>query len=57
MNLISYETDMCIKMKQKFKPYNSSYMNDVNVDMDNSFSPYNECYSKAIKSYLKTSIG
>jgi hypothetical protein len=56
MDLISYETDMCIKMKQKFKPYNSSYMNDINIDMDNSFSPYNECYSKAIKSYLKTSI-
>jgi len=57
LNLINYETDMCVKMQQKFKPYNSSYMNDVSVDIDNSFSPYNECYAKAIKSYLKTSIG
>lgn len=57
MDLISYETDMCIKMKQKFKPYNSSYMSEISIDMDNSFSPYNECYSKAIKSYLKTSTG
>lgn len=57
MDLISYETEMCVKMKQKFKPYNSSYMNEIGIDMDNSFSPYNECYSKAIKSYLKTSTG
>jgi len=57
IKLIKYETDMCVKMQQKFKPYNSSYMNDVSTDMENSFSPYNECYAKAIKSYLKTSIG
>jgi len=57
MDLIKYETDMCVKMKQTFKPYNSSYLNDVSIDMDNSFSPYSDCYAKSIKSYLKTSIG
>lgn len=57
MDLITYETDMCVKMRQKFKEYNSGYMDDINVDMDNSISPYSECYSKSIKSYLKSSIG
>jgi hypothetical protein len=56
MKKIEEETNLCVNMRQKFKPYNSSYTSDVQIDADNSFSPYNECYIKAIKSYLKTSI-
>jgi hypothetical protein len=56
MKRIEEDTELCINMRQKFKPYNSSYLSDVEIDMDNSFSPYNECYTQAIKSYLKTSI-
>ena len=56
MKKIEEETNICVNMRQKFKPYNSSYTSDVQIDADNSFSPYNECYIKAIKSYLKTSI-
>jgi|LakMenE01Jun11ns_1017448.scaffolds.fasta_scaffold9956665_11 hypothetical protein len=56
MKKIEEETQMCINIAQKFKPYNASYTQDVQIDTENSFSPYNECYIKAIKSYLKTSI-
>ena len=56
MKKIEEETQLCINIGQKFKPYNSSYTTDLKTDADNSFSPYNECYIKAIKSYLKTSI-
>jgi hypothetical protein len=56
MKRIEEDTNLCIKMRQKFKPYNSTYLKDIETDMDNSFSPYNECYTQAIKSYLKTSI-
>jgi hypothetical protein len=56
MKKIEEETQLCVNIGQKFKPYNSSYMQDLQTDADNSFSPYNECYIKAIKSYLKTSI-
>ena len=56
MKKIEEETNICVNVGQKFKPYNSTYTDDVQIDADNSFSPYNECYIKAIKSYLKTSI-
>lgn len=56
MKKIEEETQICVNVGQKFKPYNSSYSEDVKIDAENSFSPYNECYIKAIKSYLKTSI-
>ena len=56
MKKIEEETNICVNVRQKFKPYNSSYTEDVQIDADNSFSPYNECYINAIKSYLKTSI-
>jgi hypothetical protein len=56
MKKIEQETNMCINVRKKFKPYNSSYMDDIQIDVDNSLSPYNECYINAIKSYLKTSI-
>jgi len=54
--LIDYETNLCINMKQKFKLYNSDYGDELSADIDNSYSPYSECYAKAIKSYLKTNI-
>ena len=56
MKKIEEETNICVNVRQKFKPYNSSYTDDIQTDADNSFSPYNECYINAIKSYLKTSI-
>lgn len=56
MKKIEEETNICVNVRQKFKPYNSSYTSDIQIDADNSFSPYNECYINAIKSYLKTSI-
>ena len=56
MEKIEEETNLCINMKQKFKPYNSSFTDDMQIDAENSFTPYTECYTKAIKSYLKTSI-
>jgi hypothetical protein len=56
MKKIEEETELCVNMRQKFKPYNSSYTSELQTDADNSISPYNECYIKAIKSYLKTSI-
>ncbi len=55
MKTIEEETEMCIKLNQNFKPYNSSYIGDIITDIDNSFNPYNKCYTNAIKSYLKTS--
>lgn len=56
MQNIEEDTDMCLKLNQSFKPYNSSFISDIMTDMDNSFTPYNKCYTNAIKSYLKTSI-
>jgi hypothetical protein len=56
MKKIEEETNICVSVGQKFKPFNSSYTEDLQTDAENSFSPYNECYIKAIKSYLKTSI-
>ena len=56
MRKIDEETNLCVNMRQKFKLYNSSYTTEMQTDAENSFSPYNECYTKAIKSYLKTSI-
>ena len=56
MKRIEEETELCVNMKQKFKPYNASFTSELQIDADNSISPYNECYIKAIKSYLKTSI-
>jgi hypothetical protein len=56
MKRIEEETDLCVNMRKKFKPYNASYTSELQTDADNSISPYNECYIKAIKSYLKTSI-
>jgi hypothetical protein len=56
MEKIEDDTNMCIKLNQNFKPYNSSYASDIMTDIDNSLNPYNKCYSNAIKSYLKTSI-
>jgi len=56
MQQIEEDTDMCIKLNQNFKPYNSGYTSEIMTDIDNSFNPYNKCYTNAIKSYLKTSI-
>jgi hypothetical protein len=56
MKKIEEETKLCVNVRQKFKPYNSSYTDDIQIDGENSLSPYNECYINAIKSYLKTSI-
>lgn len=56
MAKIQEDTDLCVKMSQKFKLYNSSYSDDISTDIDNSISPYNKCYISAIKSYLNTSI-
>ena len=56
MKKIEEETKLCVNVRQKFKPYNSSYTDNIQIDGENSLSPYNECYINAIKSYLKTSI-
>jgi hypothetical protein len=56
MKKIEEETKLCVNVRQKFKPYNSSYTDGIQIDAENSLSPYNECYINAIKSYLKTSI-
>lgn len=56
MAKIQEDTDLCVRMSQKFKLYNSSFSDDISTDIDNSISPYNKCYISAIKSYLNTSI-
>lgn len=56
MDKIDEDTQLCINMSQKFKLYNSDYMDDLTTDINNSTSPYSKCYSKAISSYLKSSI-
>lgn len=56
MDNINKDTQLCIDMHKKFKEYNANYLTEVSTDMDNSVSPYSMCYSRAIKSYLKSSI-